>query len=104
MPRKRQLSTCTTSTKPAGPSPRRCTLARSTLGVVQVQLDLYAAREARLVAERDGAATIAFPPRPADARELPASASAGELRLFQSRRDSRVGQHGRLRERVAQTN
>ena len=80
------------------------TQARSTLGVVEAQLNLYAARQARLAAERDGAATIAFPPRFADGRELPQSATAGELRLFQSRRDSRTGQHGRLRERVAQTN
>ena len=80
------------------------TLPRSTLGVVQAQLDLYAARAARLVAERDGAATIAFPPRSADGREPPESATAGELRLFLSRHDSRAGQHGRLRERVAQTN
>lgn len=30
------------------------TLTRATLGVVQSQLDLYVAREARLIAERDG--------------------------------------------------
>src|SRR5690348_6585635 len=36
------------------------TLTRATLGVVQSQLDLYVAREARLLAERDGLASIAW--------------------------------------------
>ena len=34
------------------------TLTRATLGVVQSQLDLYTAREARLLAERDGLGTV----------------------------------------------
>ena len=39
------------------------TLTRATLGVVQSQLDLYMAREARLLAERDGLPDIAPPER-----------------------------------------
>src|SRR5215469_12425511 len=40
------------------------TLTRATLGVVQSQLDLYVAREARLLAERDGLASVIFPETP----------------------------------------
>src|SRR5215472_16890823 len=37
------------------------TLTRATLGVIQSQLDLYVAREAQLLAERDGADSVALP-------------------------------------------
>jgi membrane fusion protein, type I secretion system len=81
------------------------TLTRTTLGVVQSQLDLYVTREARLLAERDGLGNVTFPqPSTGTARDIPASAIVGERRLFQSRRESLDGQHGRLRERVAQIN
>jgi HlyD family secretion protein len=82
------------------------TLTRATLGVVQSQLDLYLAREARLSAERDGSETIAFPAALFDRRNAPtvASAISGEEKLFQSRREGRLGQRAQLRERVAQTN
>jgi HlyD family secretion protein len=80
------------------------TLTRATLGVVQSQLDLYIARRARLLAERDGAESIAFPKTPVSesTREAAESAVAGEQRLFQARREGREGQRAQLRERIAQ--
>ena len=80
------------------------TLTRATLGVVQSQLDLYIAREARLLAERDGLGTVTFPEATRDTppRRAAENAIAGEERLFQARRDGRVGQRGQLRERIAQ--
>ena len=81
------------------------TLTRATLGIVQPQLDQFLARRARLMAERDGADAIAFPneflSRQGD--ESVASAIAGERRLFESRRQARLGQRSQLRERIAQT-
>ena len=55
------------------------TLTRATLGVVQSQLDLYVAREARLLAERDGLGSVAFPDRARSgpARQIGESAVAG---------------------------
>ena len=80
------------------------TLTRATLGVVESQLDLYVAREARLLAERDGAGSVTFPEasRNGSTREVAESAIAGEERLFQSRREGREGQRAQLRERIAQ--
>ncbi len=80
------------------------TLTRATLGVVQSQLDLYVAREARLIAERDGLASVALPEamRNRPLKEVAESAIAGEQRLFQARRDGREGQRAQLRERIAQ--
>jgi HlyD family secretion protein len=82
------------------------TVTRSTLGVVQSQLDELTARQARLVAERDDADTIVFP-APLTARRDDASvatAIGGEEKLFESRASARRGQRSQLRERVAQTN
>jgi len=80
------------------------TLTRATLGVVQSQLNLYVAREARLLAERDGLASIAWsegsPAGPH--RESADSAINGEHRLFQSRRSGLEGQRAQLRERITQ--
>ncbi len=80
------------------------TLTRATLGVVQSQLDLYVAREARLLAEQDGLGSVAFPEaaRNGSTREAAESAIAGEERLFQARREGREGQRAQLRERIAQ--
>jgi HlyD family secretion protein len=80
------------------------TLTRATLGVVRSQLDLYAAREARLLAERDGLGKVTFPEATGDgtARQIGESAIAGERRLFQSRREGHDGQRAQLRERIAQ--
>ena len=80
------------------------TLTRATLGVVQSQLDLYVAREARLLAERDGLGNVTFPEATGNgaARQIGESAIAGEQRLFQSRREGHEGQRAQLRERIAQ--
>ncbi len=80
------------------------TLTRATLGVVESQLDLYIAREARLLAERDGLRSVTFPEatRTGPTREVAESAITGEERLFQARREGREGQRAQLRERVAQ--
>lgn len=79
------------------------TLTRATLGVVQSQLDLYIAREARLLAEQDGLESVIFPRAGnGPSREVAESAIAGEQRLFRSRREGREGQRAQLRERIAQ--
>lgn len=82
------------------------TMTRSTLGVVRSQLDELLARQARLLAERDGADTIVFPDdltrRSSDVAV--AAAMAGEEKLFEARRLARIGQRAQLRERVAQIN
>jgi HlyD family secretion protein len=80
------------------------TLTRANLGVVQSQLDLYVAREARLLAEQDGLGAVTFPQARSNGstREAAESAVAGEERLFQARREGREGQRAQLRERIAQ--
>jgi HlyD family secretion protein len=82
------------------------TVTKATLGVVRSQLDELMAREARLFAERDDAAAIAFPAQLTGARDdaSAATATAGEEKLFESRRTARTGQRAQLRERIAQTN
>ena len=64
------------------------------------------AREARLLAERDNAAAIAFPVQLTAARDdaSATTAVAGEEKLFESRRTARTGQRAQLRERITQTN
>ena len=81
------------------------TVTRSTLGVVQSQLDEYQARQARLLAERDGAAAIVFPDDLTLRSREPsvAAAMAGEQKLFEARKNAREGQRAQLRERVAQS-
>src|SRR5882672_8546712 len=78
------------------------TLARATLGVVQSQLDLYAARETRLLAERDGAAAVALLQASFTRTEAGESALSGERGLFQSRREGLQSQRAQLHERIAQ--
>ena len=79
------------------------TLTRSTLGVIQSQLDLYIAREARLLAERDGLAAIAVVEALHGApTEGFAAALVGERRLFESRHAGLAGQQAQLRERITQ--
>ncbi|TPN76172.1 HlyD family type I secretion periplasmic adaptor subunit [Mesorhizobium sp. CU2] len=80
------------------------TVARANLGIVDNNLDELAARRARLIAERDGAAVVTYP------EDLLAKASDpeiahlidGENRLFSLRRQARDGQVSQLRERVVQ--
>jgi len=80
------------------------TVTRANLAVVTKALDELGARKARLMAERDGASAISFPYdllRRSDNVEV-AHILAGERRLFESRRDGRVGQQAQLRQRIAQ--
>lgn len=81
------------------------TLTRATLGVVRSQLDELSAREARLIAERDGLDTISFSSDVTSRHHVEnvATALAGEQKLFESRRSARLGQRSQLRERIAQS-
>ncbi len=82
------------------------TVPRANLGIIRSQLDELLARHARLAAERDNAEIISF------AEELTARAGetqvaaaiSGEQKLFESRRQSRLGQRSLLQERIAQIN
>jgi HlyD family secretion protein len=82
------------------------TVTRATLGVVVSQLNELAAREARLLAEREDAEVVTFEKefrdRAAGDRGI-AAAIAGEEKLFESRKRGRTGQRSQLRERIAQT-
>lgn len=81
------------------------TVTRATLGVVRSQLAEALAREARLLAEREGAEKVTFAQELLDRRgeQGVATAISGEERLFESRRSGRIGQRSQLRERVAQS-
>ena len=79
------------------------TLTRATLGVYQSQLDLYVAREARLLAERDRLSAIPnISTSSAGETEAFGAALAGESRLFESRRNALDGRRAQLRERITQ--
>jgi HlyD family secretion protein len=82
------------------------TVTKSTLGVVQSQLDEFTAREGRLLAERDGNSAIVFPDDLLGRKQEKsvATAMAGEEKLFEARRTARIGQRSQLRERVTQSN
>ncbi len=81
------------------------TVTGATVGAVQSQLDELMAREARLLAERDGASAISFPAALMNRQNEPSVATAlmGEKKLFDSRSAARTGQRSQLEERVAQT-
>lgn len=81
------------------------TVTRATLGVVRSQIDELIARQARLLAERDGAGTIEHVEELSSRRseKTVATAIQGELRLFESRRGARAGQRSQLHERVGQS-
>jgi HlyD family secretion protein len=81
------------------------TVTGATVGAVQSQLDELMAREARLLAERDGATAISFPEALIKRQNEPSVASAimGEKKLFDSRSAARSGQRSQLQERVSQT-
>ena len=82
------------------------TVARSTLGVVRSQLDEFMAHEARLLAERNDADVIVFPPSLTARKDQTTVASAmnGEDKLFEARKQARTGQRLQLRERISQSN
>ncbi len=80
------------------------TQTKANLAIVTKRLDEFAARKARLQAERDEAETISFSSEltaRADDPEI-AQIVAGERKLFELRREARVGQKAQLRERVLQ--
>jgi membrane fusion protein, type I secretion system len=77
---------------------------RANLGIVRSQLDELLARHARLTAERDNAEAITFPEELTSrgGETQVAAAVSGEQKLFESRRQSRLGQRALLKERVGQ--
>src|SRR6476469_1288382 len=80
------------------------TVTRANLAIVTKGLDEFAARKARLEAERDGATSVTFPRMLlAHADEAPvAIAIANERKLFELRRSARLGQKAQLRQRITQ--
>jgi HlyD family secretion protein len=80
------------------------TVTRANLTMISKQIDELTVREARLKAERDGGSEVKPPPPLAVRIDEPAIADllASERSLFESRRNSREGQKGQLRERIAQ--
>jgi HlyD family secretion protein len=80
------------------------TMTKASLGIVLSQREEFLARQARLMAERDGADNVVFPEDllHRKAEPLVANAIAGELNLFRSRRQALEGQRAQLRERIAQ--
>lgn len=79
-------------------------LALSQLTTLGTQLDAKMAEQARLVAERDGAAAIAFPAELAARRTAPQTADilAREEERFAQRKKTLNGQQGILESRIAQ--
>jgi HlyD family secretion protein len=80
------------------------TLAKANLGIVTKGLDELAVRRARLQAERDGAASVKFPP---DILARASEPTVGEFistesGQFQSRRAAREGQKEQLRKKIAE--
>jgi HlyD family secretion protein len=80
------------------------TVTRANLAIVVKSLDELAARQARLEAERDGAAAPSFPAELLARRSDPAVVRliAGEQKLFETRRSAQQGQKAQLKERVGQ--
>ena len=82
------------------------TVPRANLGILRSQLDEFGARQARLIAEREGADAIVFPEELTQrgGETQVALATSGEQKLFESRRRARTGQRAQLRERISQIN
>jgi HlyD family secretion protein len=80
------------------------TIVRANLQIVTKQLDEISVRRIRLMAEQEGAASLALPPDIAarQSESEMAALLAGESKLFDSRRTARQGQQAQLRERIAQ--
>lgn len=80
------------------------TVTRTNLQIITKQLDQLTAREARLKAERDDAASITVPADLASRKTDPEidEIIRGEESLFRTRRDSKEGQKSQLLERVGQ--
>jgi HlyD family secretion protein len=80
------------------------TVLRANLAIVTKGLNEFAARKARLEAERDATASITFAPellaRTNDSDAM--SAVAGARNLFELRRKARIGQKDQLQQRIGQ--
>ena len=81
------------------------TQARAAVDVFSKQYDELTAQEARLIAERDGAAAMKFPPALVARRTEPdvAAIIAGQTNLFNSRRTTLAGTVAVLRKKISQT-
>jgi len=80
------------------------TVTQANLAIVTKGLTELYARKARLAAERDGADSVAVPPELADNVNDPEvkDALASERKLFDLRRQDRLGQKQQLQERITQ--
>ncbi len=80
------------------------TVTRANLAIITKGLTELAARKARLEAERDGADAIMMPTELDSRSSDPqvAHVIAGEQRLFDLRKTSRMGQKAQLRQRITQ--
>ncbi len=80
------------------------TVPKANLAVVNKGLDELQARKARLEAERDGADHVTFPKELLARADDPtvANAMTNEQKLFQLRRDARLGQKAQLQQRIGQ--
>ena len=81
------------------------TQARAAVDVFSKQYDELTAQEARLIAERDGAAAVQFPQALIARRAEPdvAAIIAGQTNLFKSRRTTLTGTVDVLRKKISQT-
>jgi HlyD family secretion protein len=82
------------------------TVTRANLAIVSKGLDELAARKARLESERDGDAEVKFPADLLARTANPDVAAVvdGERKLFELRRNARIGQKAQLRKRIEQLN
>ncbi len=80
------------------------TQTRANLAIVSKRLKELSARQARLIAERDGLEEILFPSHLTENRDHVEIATVldGEQRLFKDRQSSRLGRKAQLEERVRQ--
>lgn len=80
------------------------TQTRANLAIVTKRLDEFAVRRARLEAERDEAEAISFPADLTGRMNDPdiAQLITGERKLFELRREARLGKKAQLHERVVQ--
>jgi HlyD family secretion protein len=80
------------------------TITRANLAIVVKSLDELRARKARLEAERDNRAGVAFPPQLTERRGDPdvERIMLGERRLFDLRQAARSGQKSQLNQRIVQ--
>jgi len=79
---------------------------RASLGIIEAALTEWYAKRARLEAERDGAAEIAFPEVLLARKEEPdvAQILTGQRKLFETQRAGVVGRKDQLNERIGQYN